>query len=512
MSITMKNVNEKHKLGMIALVTMIFTSVYGFTNAGRAFLLMGYSAIPWYILAGIAFSLPFAFMLAEFGSAFKESKGGMYSWIAPVMGERFAFTGIFMWYAGYLFWMLVVASSIWVPLANFVHGYDSTKEWMWGNLEYSQILGIMGILWMLFIAFVSTHGLKSISLFGRIGGMAVWTLNLILIVLALIILIINRGQVAFQMTGINGISVFFHSPNPSYQDWVQKASFLVFAVFAFGGMETIAGLVDKVRNPLHTFPRGLLISAVLIVIGYSVCIFAIGIFTDWDKLANDPSVNLINVIYAIMYQLGHNAASLMGLSEAISVQIGFLFSRLTGAGMFLSLTGAFFTLAYAPLKQLIEGTPAHLWPAFMLKKRNDIPVNAIYVQTVVVIVMIALRAFGGQGAKEFFNQLINSTNVALTLPYVFISLSFFFFRKNDSIAKPFVVFRTKFQALMATIIVSGLLVFANFFAIFGPVMQTNTAAARNETLVYLAGPAVFGAIALIIYERGRRSQSSNKAN
>ncbi len=503
----MKNVDEKHKLGMIALVTMIFTSVYGFTNAGRAFLLMGYSAIPWYILAGIAFSLPFAFMLAEFGSAFKESKGGMYSWIAPVMGERFAFAGIFMWYAGYLFWMLVVASSIWVPLANFMHGYDSTKEWSLGNLEYSQILGILGISWMLFITFISSHGLKSISLFSRIGGMAVWTLNLILIIVALIILIINRGQVAFQMTDISGVSVFFTSPNPNYQGWVQKASFLVFAVFAFGGMETIAGLVDKVRNPLHTFPRGLLVSAVLIVVGYSVCIFAIGVFTDWAKLANDPDVNLINVIYAIMYQLGHNAATLIEQSEEVAIQSGRMFARLTGAGMFLSLTGAFFTLAYAPLKQLIEGTPQHLWPAFMLKKRNDIPVNAIYVQAMVVIVMIALRAFGGQGAKEFFDQLINSTNVALTLPYVFISLSFYFFRKNTAITKPFVVFRTNSQALMATTIVTGLLIFANFFAIFGPVMQDNTADAWSETLVYLGGPVVFGAVAMIIYETGRRRQA-----
>ncbi|WP_330377574.1 hypothetical protein [Cellulosilyticum ruminicola] len=37
------------KLTLTSLVLMIFTSVYGFGNMPRAFFLMGYSAIPWYI-------------------------------------------------------------------------------------------------------------------------------------------------------------------------------------------------------------------------------------------------------------------------------------------------------------------------------------------------------------------------------------------------------------------------------------------------------------------------------
>jgi len=71
--------STKGKLSLVGLALMIFTSVYGFNNIPRAFYMMGYAAIPWYIIGGILFFLPFALIVAELGSAFKEEKGGIYS-------------------------------------------------------------------------------------------------------------------------------------------------------------------------------------------------------------------------------------------------------------------------------------------------------------------------------------------------------------------------------------------------------------------------------------------------
>ncbi len=68
------------KLTLVSLILMIFTSVFGFANMPRGFFLMGYAAIPWYLVAGILFFIPYAFMIAEFGAAFKSEKGGIYSW------------------------------------------------------------------------------------------------------------------------------------------------------------------------------------------------------------------------------------------------------------------------------------------------------------------------------------------------------------------------------------------------------------------------------------------------
>ena len=69
----MSNNNESgKKLTIIALISMIFTTVFGFSNIPTGYMMMGYAAIPWYILASIAFFVPYAMMVSEYGMAFKE--------------------------------------------------------------------------------------------------------------------------------------------------------------------------------------------------------------------------------------------------------------------------------------------------------------------------------------------------------------------------------------------------------------------------------------------------------
>ena len=108
----MGNNEKQKKLTLITLILMIFTSVFGFANMPRSFYLMGYGAIPWFIFGAIAFFLPYAFMMAEYGAAFKEEKGGIYSWMERSVGPKYAFVGLFMWYASYVIWMINICSSI----------------------------------------------------------------------------------------------------------------------------------------------------------------------------------------------------------------------------------------------------------------------------------------------------------------------------------------------------------------------------------------------------------------
>ena len=49
---------DTKKLTLVPLVLMIFTSVFGFANMPKAFFLMGYSAIPWYVISAILFFIP----------------------------------------------------------------------------------------------------------------------------------------------------------------------------------------------------------------------------------------------------------------------------------------------------------------------------------------------------------------------------------------------------------------------------------------------------------------------
>ncbi|MBS2904609.1 amino acid permease, partial [Klebsiella pneumoniae] len=133
---------------------------------------------------------------------------------------------------------------------------------------------------------------------------------------------------------------------------------------------------------------------------------------------------MANVAYVVMNNFGYTLGDSMGLSSAVSVQMGNWVARFVGLSMFLALTGAFFTLSYSPLKQLIEGTPAKLWPKkFSKLDESGMPVNAMMVQTAIVGVMVLAIAMGGKNAKAFFEMLVLMTNVAMTIPYLFLSIA-----------------------------------------------------------------------------------------
>ena len=246
------------KLTLVSLVLMIFTSVFGFANMPRAFYLMGYGAIPWYIISGVTFFIPYAFMMAEYGSAFKNEKGGIYTWMEKSVGPKYAFVGVFMWYASYIVWMVSVSSSIWIPLSNAIFGFDNTSTWSLLGLNSTQTLGLLGVLWISLVTFIGTKGLEKIKKITSVAGTAIALLNIFLLIGAVLVLILNKGQLAEP---IEGLKSFATSPNPGYQSPIAMFSFLVFAIFAYGGIEVVGGLVDETENAAVTFPKGLIIAA-----------------------------------------------------------------------------------------------------------------------------------------------------------------------------------------------------------------------------------------------------------
>lgn len=497
-----KKSSNVRKLTLSALILMIFTSVYGFNNIPRAFYLMGYSAIPWYVLSAITFFVPYAFMMAEYGSAFQNEKGGIYSWMEKSVGPKYAFVGTFMWYASYLVWMVSVSSSIWVPLSNLIFGSDVTGNWSLFGLSGAQTLGILGVCIIIIITFISSQGLKNIAIFTSVGGFFVTSANILLLVGGFIVLFKNGFTPAQPID----FSAFVNSPNPSKQSLLAVFGFVVFAIFAYGGIEAVGGLVDQTDNPQVTFPRALKIAAGVIGIGYSLAILFVGFFTNWNNVLAGKDVNMANVSYVVIKHLGMELGRVFGFSESAVNTMGIWFARYIGLAMFLALTGAFFTLIYSPIKQLIEGTPSEIWPKSWTEiNKNNMPVRAMWVQCIVVVVIILLTSFGGKSASIFLNYLILMSNVAMTIPYMFLSIAFIYFKQNKSIVKPFEIYKSVTVAKVLAIVVTITVGFANVFTIIQPAIEDKD---YISTIVQLAGPVIFGIIAFVLYSNYEKKKIS----
>lgn len=493
------NTNDKKKLTLVPLVLMIFTSVFGFANMPRAFYLMGYAAIPWYLFGAVAFVIPYAFMVSEYGAAFREEKGGIYSWMAKSVGPRYAFIGTFMWFFSYVVWMVSTSSSIWIPFANAIFGSDTTSQWSLFGLSSTQTIGIIAVMWIIFVTVVGSRGLDKIKKITGVAGTAVALLNIVLIVGALLIFILNKGQFAEP---IHSASQFVVGPNPAYGNPLAMMSFAVFAIFAFGGIEVVGGLVDETKNPTKTFPKAITIAAITIAIAYALGIFVCGMFTNWNDVLSGGSVNMANVAYVLMKNFGVQLGLALGTSAATAATMGVWVARFVGLSMFIALTGAFFTLTYSPVKQLIEGTPKAMWPKWLTKENKvGMPVNAMAVQCGIVVVMIIATSFGGQNASQFFSKLVLMTNVAMTIPNMFIAGAFYKFKKNKSIDKPFELYKTKTMALIGSLSVILVVGFGNIMTIIEPVIQKGD---WESTIWMIAGPVIFAILGFVIYEISKK--------
>ncbi len=491
-----ENTNTTKKLTLVSLILMIFTSVFGFANMPRAFYLMGYAAIPWYVLSAILFFIPYAFMMSEYGSAFKKETGGIYSWMEKSVGPKYAFIGTFMWYASYIIWMVNVSSTIWVPLSNAIFGSDRTGSLSLLGLSSIQSLGILGCLWILLVTFIASKGVEKITKVTSVGGTAVALLNLVLLIGGLVVLASNGFQ--FKQPILNIARDFTTSPNPAYQTPLSILSFLTFAIFAFGGLEVLGGLVDQTENAETTFPKGLTISAIVIAVGYAIGIFACGMFTNWNDVLSLDTVNMANVAYVLMRNLGYELGMTFGMSQASAITLGLWVARFVGLSMFLALTGALFTLTYSPLKTLIEGSPKKLWPGKFAEIKDGMPVNAMWIQAIIAILIILVVSFGGSNGQAFFALLVLMTNVAMTIPYIFLSGAFPVFKKKQlagEVEKPFMVYKSYGMALTASIIVSFVVGFANVFSIIEPAINGRI----TDTVFMIAGPVIFSIIAFILY-------------
>ena len=491
-----ENTNTAKKLTLVSLILMIFTSVFGFANMPRAFYLMGYAAIPWYVLSAILFFIPYAFMMAEYGAAYKKETGGIYSWMEKSVGPKYAFIGTFMWYASYIIWMVNVSSTLWIPLSNAIFGSDRTGELSLFGLSSIQCLGILGALWILLVTFVASRGVEKITKVTSVGGTAVALMNIVLLLGGIIVLALNGFK--FKQPILNIARDFTTSPNPAYQTPLSILSFLTFAIFAFGGLEVLGGLVDQTENAEKNFPKGLTISAIVIAIGYALGIFACGMFTNWNDVLSVDSVNMANVAYVLMRNLGFELGKAFGMTQPAAITLGLWTARFVGLSLFLAFTGAFFTLTYSPLKTLIEGSPKSLWPEKFAQLKDGMPINAMWVQAIIAILIILIVSFGGGNGQAFFSLLVLMTNVAMTIPYIFLSGAFPVFKKKQlagQIDKPFVVYKSYGMALAASIIVSFVVGFANVFSIIEPAINGRV----TDTIFMIAGPVLFSIIAFILY-------------
>ena len=155
-----------------------------------------------------------------------------------------------------MLWLGASASRLWISISALIFGKDTTQEWNILGLHGTQLIGVLAILFMIVSTYLSSRGITGIKIMSSIGGWFMIVMNAVFILASLTVLIMNHGQLAQPITGWQS---FIISPNKSFQTPITIISFVVYAVFAYGGMETVGGVIDSMKHPEKDFPKGLII-------------------------------------------------------------------------------------------------------------------------------------------------------------------------------------------------------------------------------------------------------------
>ena len=401
--------NENKKIKWHMLAFMAFSTVWGFGNVLNGFVYFnGIQVIFSWILMFALYFVPYALMVGELGSAFKNSGGGVSSWVFDTMGAKVAY------YAGWTYWachITYIASKSsgglkalsWAVFRN-AEKYDSFPT------IYVQIATLAVLL---FFSFVASRGLNPLKSLATIAGSSMFVMSILYIIMMFAAPVINPGAQFVSMDF--SLKALLPNFNVGY---FTSLSILVFAV---GGCEKISPYVNKVENPSKGFPKGMISLAIMVMVCAILGTIAMGMMFDPNLINESPeSFNsyVSNGSYWAFQKLGqyYHLGDTLLVIYAICNMIG-QFSTLV-----LSID--------APLRMLLDNENTREFiPAGLLKKNKyGAYINGIWMVIILSGGIILIQSVV-PGAAAVLKQLTKLNSVCMPLRYCWVFAAYIALRK-----------------------------------------------------------------------------------
>lgn len=400
--------NKKIKWQMLAL--MAFSTVWGFGNVLNGFVYFnGVQVIFSWVLMFVLYFVPYALMVGELGSAFKNSGGGVSSWIHETMGPKLAY------YAGWTYWachITYIASK----------GSGGLKALSWAIFRNAETYDTFPTIYVqlatlaifLLFSYIASRGLNPLKKLTTIAGTSAFIMSILYIILMFAAPKINphAGYVDLKFTKDALIPSF----NLKY---FTSLSILVFAV---GGCEKISPYVNKVENPSKGFPKGMIALAIMVVICAVLGTVSMGLMFDPAVINGSEesfSSYVSNGSYWAFQKLGnyyHIGDSLLVI-YAITNIIGQL------SVLVLSID--------APLRILLDNEDSRQFiPSALLKKNK----YGAYVNGIKLVVVLSGSIILVQsvvpGAAAVLKQLTKLNSVCMPLRYLWVFVAYIALRNK----------------------------------------------------------------------------------
>lgn len=393
--------DQAKKIRWYNLALMAFVSVWGFGNVVNNFANQGLTVIvSWVLIIGLYF-VPYALMVGELGSTFKDSNGGVSSWIRQTMGPTLAY------FAGWTYWVVHIPYLAQKPQAILIAlGWTTQQN---GNLITNMapmMAQLLTLAVFIFFLWIASRGVTSLKKIGTIAGTSIFVMSMLYILLMITAPAIRGITPATTDFSLKAIMPEFNFA------YFTTLSMLVFAV---GGAEKISPYVNKMNNPSKEFPKGMIVLAAMVAVSALLGSIAMGMMFDSNNIPPDL---MMNGQYYAFQRLGEYYG------------VGNIFLVIYSAANVLAQISALVFSIDAPLKILLGDADKKFIPDALTKvNKHGAPVNGYLMTAVLVGILIIVPALGIGDMNSLFDWMLKLNSVVMPLRYLWVFLAFIMLKK-----------------------------------------------------------------------------------
>lgn len=202
------------------------------------------------LIGGIFWFLPVALCAAEMATVKGWQSGGLYTWVANTLGQRWGFAAIFyQWFqitVGFITMIYFIVGAL-----SYALNWQALNDNVWIKLCATLI-----IFWL--ITFSQFFGIKNTARIAKIGFfVGVLGMGIVLFVLA-IIYVIAGGPIQVKMSGVS-------SWIPDFSNLSTLVIFVSF-ILAYAGVESSASHANEMKNPGRDYPLAMFMLVICAIV------------------------------------------------------------------------------------------------------------------------------------------------------------------------------------------------------------------------------------------------------
>ena len=394
--------NNDKKIMWYTLAFMAFSGVWGFGNVINGFSeYNGLKAIvSWLIIFAIYF-IPYALMVGELGSAFKEHGGGVSSWIHETIGPRLAY------YAGWTYWVVHMPYISQKPSGFLIaSSWAIFQDARISSMNPTVLQGLCLIVFIIGMV-IASKGLNPLKKLSALAGTSMFIMSILFILLMIAAPVITDAN-------LNSINWSLDSFMPTFD--VKFFTSLSILVFAVGGCEKISPYVNEMKDPAKGFSRGMITLAIMVAVCAILGTISLGMMFDSNNIPKDL---MTNGAYYAFQKLGeyYHVGNLFVILYAITNMIGQF------AVLIISID--------APLRILLGSADKDYIPEKLFEKNEyGAYTNGHKLIFVIVSILIIVPAFGIGSVDDIVKWLVKLNSVCMPLRYLWVFVAYMALKKS----------------------------------------------------------------------------------